>query len=34
MLDTILWYAHIWGTLGLFVGIALSLATIVNELEK
>lgn len=34
MIDTLLWYAHVWGTLGLFVVIALSLATIVNEMEK
>ena len=34
MLDTLLHYAHVWGTLGLFVVLALSLETIIHELEK
>ena len=34
MLDSILHYAHTWGTLGLFVVLALSIEHIINELEK
>ena len=34
VIEYVLWYGHKWGTLGLFVIIALSLAHIMNELES
>ena len=34
MLENLLWYAHSWGTLGVFVVIALSIAYVLNETEN
>lgn len=34
MLDTILHYAHVYGVLGSFIGIAIAAAVVVNELES
>lgn len=34
MLDIILWYAHVWGTLGLFFILALCGERLIHEMEK
>ena len=34
MLDTILWYAHMWGTLAAFIGIAISITYIIEGLDS
>lgn len=33
-METLLWFAHSWGTLGLFVVIALCVERVIHEMEN